>query len=338
MKRQDRMTAVAFCCLAWTVGLGGAGAMAAGTRTQAVAIRAGWNAVFLEVQPAQPNPAAVFAGTPFDIVATYLPTLTPVKFLSDPAEASWNEPGWAVWYAPDREDAFLTTLRAVFANRPYLVHAREAFAWRIEGTVSCRAPLWQADSFNLVGFPVDEVSPPSFAEFFAGDDAFAGGKFYRLADGRWHRVTAAGSTRLAAGEAYWVYCDGASTHGGPLRLGGGRDESLEFGANTDTAELRLTNVTSAPLAVTVHTVSEAGALPLSRVETDLVNAVTTYPDLPAVYDLPDIAPGATAVLPLHLRRERMTQARQCVLLRLATDVGAVYWVPVYASLPAAVNN
>ena len=47
-------------------------------RTQSVPLRAGWNSVFLDVEPLDPAPSAVFARLPVTKVAAFLPPNSPV--------------------------------------------------------------------------------------------------------------------------------------------------------------------------------------------------------------------------------------------------------------------
>src|SRR5262249_20386346 len=143
---------------------------------------------------------------------------TPLEFIRDPGLVRWKEDGWSVWYAPQRPDAFLSNLRAIQGNKAYLIYAERACTWNPGGYVVFQAPHWQSDSFNLVGFPVDSVSPPTFAKFFAGSKAHQELRVYRLVDERWVPVNNPGSTPMRAGEACWVYCEGGSDYQGPLAV------------------------------------------------------------------------------------------------------------------------
>ena len=79
-------------------------------RTQTLALSAGWNAVYIEVDPADPAPAAVFAGVPVDAVATHDAVPSTAQFVQNPDADLSLAQGWAVWYAPSRPDAFLSNL------------------------------------------------------------------------------------------------------------------------------------------------------------------------------------------------------------------------------------
>lgn len=70
------------------------------TTTQDVPLQPGWNAVWLELQPADPSPAAVFAGLPVSSVWLRTERLDAAQFIQDQDEVAYNEPGWLLWLPP----------------------------------------------------------------------------------------------------------------------------------------------------------------------------------------------------------------------------------------------
>src|SRR5262245_27594090 len=96
-------------------------------RTQTVSLAAGWNAVFLEVEPMDTAPGKVFAGLPVDVAAAYFPPEAPTQFVTNPGAELFKGLGWGVWYAENRPDAFLKTLNAVYGQQAYLIHTTQAF-------------------------------------------------------------------------------------------------------------------------------------------------------------------------------------------------------------------
>src|SRR5688572_29971355 len=67
-------------------------------RTQTVSLTAGWNAVFLEVEPMDTAPGKVFSGLPVDIAAAYFPPEAPTQFVTNPGAQLFKGLGWGVWY------------------------------------------------------------------------------------------------------------------------------------------------------------------------------------------------------------------------------------------------
>ena len=82
-------------------------------RIQTIELAAGWNAIFLEVDPPDPTPGALFAGTPVEIAAGYQVRSTAAQFVSNPGADLFRRAGWGVWYASTRPDAFLKNLDGV---------------------------------------------------------------------------------------------------------------------------------------------------------------------------------------------------------------------------------
>src|SRR5262245_15642657 len=138
------------------------------TITQTITLQPGWNAVWLEVQPANNSAAAVFSNLPVASVWSPAERVSSVDFVQNPWEATFNESGWLVWLPQWRTESFLNNLFAVFANHAYLVRCTNAapVVWNITGRPALRQPEWAPDAFNLRGAPVDPATPPTFLNFF----------------------------------------------------------------------------------------------------------------------------------------------------------------------------
>jgi hypothetical protein len=299
------------------------------SRTQTIALHKGWNAVQLQVTPADTVLQSVFSGTPITIVATYFGALSSAQFIQDPSANAWKKEGWGVWYAPGRPDAFLSTLNGLAGNRAYLIFAKQDYTWNVTGEVSFPKVQWKSDSFNLVGFCLDPVSPPTFAKFFSGSTAHQPGRIYRLVNDQWVLVSSPAQTTMKSGEAYWIYCAGASDYQGPL-LASTPSGRLSLSGSPAEVVLGLSNQGSDPVNITVQTVAGDGGLPLSYA----IRGVTTAKisdlifDLPANYSLPTLESGSTTGLYLRLKRDQMTSATQSALLKISTDSGVQMWVPI----------
>lgn len=300
------------------------------TIRQSFDLHAGWNAVFLEVEPADATPEAVFTNTPVDTVARYFPRTSPVQYISDPAEAPWNEPGWGVWYAPSRPESVVSSLHAIHGNKPYLVHTLSACRLNVTGAVSFQRLSWQADSFNLMGFGIDPQAPPTFERFFAGAGGSIGQRIYRLdSTGKWLPVTTPASTAIAAGEAFWIYCRGKTDYQGPVEVNTPGLGELDFGNSGSRLDLEFFNPSAEPVGVVVEVVQGSGALPLARAVRDLSTLQTSYPELQPATQF-SVAAGQLELLRLQARREAMSAGVQTRLLKITTSRGQRYWVPVRA--------
>lgn len=314
----------------------GEGEHAGHRRTQEIALAAGWNSVFLEVEPADKAPAKVFAGVPVDRVATLFRNPTSRQFVTDPTvDLSRAGSGWGVWYAPKLPEAFLKSLDEIEGNRAYLVHATEAAVWRVSGRVRGARTDWQPDAYHLVGFPVRSPGGPTFEQFFAGSKAHRDQPIYRLVDGRWKRVLEPGAEVMRSGEAFWIYCAGGSEYEGPLGVETLVSEGLLLGRGA--SDLILRNECGHPLTPTVHHVpgDDGAPVPLSVLVRSYGNPAApvapmavTMPAGAWEQALPPLELGGSMAIPFECRAAELGGARQGSLLKITTDLGTETWVPV----------
>ncbi|WP_193211271.1 hypothetical protein [Luteolibacter marinus] len=303
-------------------------------RTQEIALQRGWNAVFLEVEPLETAPGKVFGSLPVDKVATLFQQPTSNQFVTDPGVDLFDGQGWGVWYAPGLPEAFLKSLDAINGNRAYLVHATRDCQWRALGRVELAPVKWQADAFNLVGFPVRAPGGPTFAQFFAGSPAHANQAIYRLVNGRWKKVVQASSETMKSGEAFWAYCKGPSDYQGPLRVETASREGLLLGRGA--GEIILRNECPHPLAPTMdHVPADGPAVPLSilvRAYGDpaapIQPVATPMPAGAWQQPMPPLEVKASIAVPFECRASAMSQPRQGSLLKITTDLGTESWIPV----------
>ncbi len=305
-------------------------------RTQTLALNRGWNAVFLEVNPVDPDPTAVFAGTPVEVVAGFEARTASAQFVSDPNANLFRRAGWAVWYGAHRPDAFLKTLHAIHGGQGYLIQSREAFVWKVTGGVEFQEVQWRPNAFNLTGFQVASPGAPTFAEFFAGSQAHRLDRLYRLENGTWRRVADPAAEAMRSGEAFWIFCSGASTYQGPLRIQTPVGQQVLLTAGR--LDLTLRNESGHPLTPAIeHVVSVGDPVPLSVIIQTVDNRASVLrrvaaakPAGPWIQPLPVLEAGEAFRLPLEARREDMNHARQMSLIKITTDLGTETWLSVVA--------
>jgi hypothetical protein len=313
---------------------GAAAAESAMKRTQTISLTAGWNAVFLEVEPLDVAPAKVFEGKPVDIAAAYFAHEAPTQYVNNPGTQLFKGLGWGVWYAENRPDAFLKSLNAIYGQQAYLIHATQPFQWKVEGLASMGAVKWQPNSYNLTGFGVASPGAPSFADFFAASPAHRGQAVYRLVNNVWKQVTNPAAEAMRSGEAFWVYCKGPSDYQGPLTV----ETSPRSGLLTldSSGSLVLRNQTDHPVTPLLeHVTVDSLPIPLSinvRLTGDLSGPLKTGSvEKPAAawsQPMPPLEAGARIGIPLTARTAEMTAAQQGSLLKITTDMGTELWVPV----------
>lgn len=302
-------------------------------RTQEIPLTRGWNAVYLEVEPTDAAPAAVFAGLPVDKVATLFKNPGNQQFVTDPEVNLSKAQGWGVWYAPGLPEAFLKSLDAILGNRAYLIHAKENCRWRATGRVTGALAAWQPDAFNFTGFPVSATAPPTFAQFFAGASALRNQRIYRLVDGRWKQVLQPSSEAMKSGEAFWIYCKGPSDYQGPLRV---EVTGQVLGLGRGPADLTLRNEAPHPLTPAIeHVPGDATPLPLSIQIKTIGDPAAPVKSVPANFPaaawqqpLPAFEIGTAMAVPFECRSGEMLRPLQGSLLKITTDLGTETWVPV----------
>jgi hypothetical protein len=304
------------------------------TRSQTLQLSAGWNAVFLEVNPSDAEPAIIFTNTPIDIAAAYYAPISSAQFMVNPGAELFKMAGWGVWYAESRPDAFLKSLQVIYGQQPYLLHSKSNYAWTVTGAVVPPEVLWQPGAFNFVGFSVDDSAPPTFAQFFAGSSAHHHNKLYRLSNGAWRRVNDPATETMRSGEAFWVYCDGASKYQGPLRVETTSRAGVVLGASGDDITLR--NETDHPITPTLnHLVAGSNAVPIAIVIQALgeewapvQSMAVPQPDGAWTQPLPPLEAGNSIRIPLTARLQDMSENQQSSLLKISTDLGTEVWLPV----------
>ena len=308
-------------------------------RTQTVSLAKGWNAVWLEVEPEVASPEEIFEGQPVDIAAAYTLPASEAQFANNPTVNVQTLAGWTVWYAPHRADAPLSRLGRLVGNKGYLLHALEPATLEIRGEVRLADVRWTPDCYNLVGFSVQAPGGPTFKQFFQGSTAHNHNKIYRLVNGTWRQVLTPDAETLRSGEAFWIYCDGASDYPGPLQV----SSSAKLGVcltETGTCNVSFLNRTDHPLAFTLEQVMTSdSAVPMSALVTvykdNVVGQAGNAPvDFPAgawSQVFPEYEAGTGVTLPLALRPQGLAKGTYTSLLKVTTDLGSVTYVPVTAS-------
>jgi hypothetical protein len=312
---------------------------AAPLHTQTFTLQPGWNSLWLEVQPANNDASAVFAGLPLESAWTFQARLSAVQFIEDPNEAVWNRSSWRMYLPTNRLDSFQNNLFAVHANRPYLLNVTNTspILWSVTGVPSVRSLEWVPDSYNLRGFPIDPARPPTFANFFrpapAHYDAATGQlrKIYRLnASGQWALVS--GGDTMQRGIAYWVFAHGNSEFTAPLGFTLAQGDGLNYGASLTELPLDFHNLSTSNKTIAVRDLCPPSVLSYRRFST---NNSDTWPALPVPHTL--ALPGSgEAQLRLAVRRQDFTNQQHACLLEVSDGQGTLYRVAVTAQIPASV--
>lgn len=313
-------------------------------RMQTVTLTAGWNAVYLEVEPMNVSPAKVFEGKPVDIVAAWFPPEASTQFVTNPGTQLFKGLGWGVWYAENRPDAFLRSLNAIYGQQAYLIHTTQAFEWRVDGLVSMGRAKWQPDSYNLTGFSVVAQGSPTFEEFFSASPALRGQPIYRLVNDVWKKVSDPAAETMRSGEAFWIYCKGSSDYKGPLTVETGAVDGLLV--LEDSGAIIVRNHTDHPVTPLLeHVAIDEKPVPLSinvRVLGDLEKPVRSMAAAKPAgawrQTMPPMEARTRLGIPFTARCAEMSAFEQVSLLKITTDMGTELWVPVLGRRPDLKKN
>ncbi len=327
------------------------------TASQTVTLVAGWNSVWLEVEPVYPagdpkagqpkSPLDVFGPTAaIDIVATPKPLAGSAEFFaSEPGSltgiTTFNKDDWQQWKRTDVASA--NNLSSIFGNRPYLIHTTAAVAsLPITGKVRFFRPTWAADRYNLLGFGLEGTR--TFNDFFSasGTRHPVGLIFTLNASGAWVRVTA-GQT-MDAGKAFWIFSAGPSTYMGPVSLDfnhavkgsldfGGPSDAVKVGSESlDLTELVFTNYGTATATPSAGAIGSGidSELALFRV-TPAPNSLGYVRGNGFLAAFVPVVPQQTVTLTIGAKRSFSNDDVHTSLYRLRTSsTGASFYFPVTA--------
>lgn len=340
-----------------------AGAAVAQTATQAITLTAGWNAVWLEIEPVDAGgqtlpPQAVFSNPAIRLAATPKPLAGIAEFLaSDPAAINiFNRDEWQQWKRSDPSGG--NNLPLLVGNRPYLIQVADGtptFTFQITGKARFFRPAWIPDRYNLVGFGLQGT--PTFDQFFGPSGTkHPVSKIFTLnaATGNWQKVT--GSAPMASNRAYWVFCAGPSDYMGPVAVDfdnattgklwfGGPFDAVDVGSGVDRLKLDLeelvfTNLGTASVSPELDLITASGSglgLQVVTPSADSLaynrgNQVDTAPGAGSSASLGEtIAASDTATLTLGAVRSWNDDVPRTNLYRLKTSpTGASFWLPITA--------
>lgn len=287
--------------------------------TQTLPLHAGWNAVYLEIQPEPRECDAVFASLSIERAWGWNRRFSPVQYIKDPTELLPSQPDWLMWVPVQHPLSKDINLFALEGGKCYLLKLPDNASptnMVIQGRPLVRKIEWLSDSFNLVGFSLDTEAPPTFGQFFGASRAHSKGPVFRLdSNGTWVDAGSLDTARMRSGEAFWVRCEGSSTYQGPLSVEVTMGRGLDYGRALVEQSLVVRNSSAVSNAVTLSRLASApppsdpgypalaGEVPLYFWQFEQTNAVNWHA-LPAQW-VTDVAPASAWTLRLEARRAEM---------------------------------
>ena len=309
-------------------------------KTQEIKLKKGWNAVYLEVDPliSEQNLSAFILKTvesnstiPIEIITTYLPNESSVEYIDSPDEAVWKKPSWNSWIRDDFPESFLTNLYDLEEGQAYLIRSSQDFVWKVKGEVRKISTNWQSNSFNLLGFQVNNT-PISFHQFFQNSptaQTLQKGPIYTLEEGVWRKVSLPDEA-VEKGKSYWVFANGGSNFQGNVEL------SLDDGAKlmnfldvVNTKTIALTNKSSKIKTVTLSL--ENNEVPLSLVEKNAL-AETIYTPVTSHLKTLQLSANSETLIKVAVRRSEIKTSgkKEGILKMEVKETHEVQYLPISA--------
>lgn len=271
--------------------------------TQSIPLRPGWNAIHLQVTPAEADCDRHFAAWPeirsvwrFD---RHLPAL---EFTESPAAVFNRTEHWLVWLPAASPGSFVRTLQRLEGGQAYLVEVdpqAPARVWSVKGTPVWKEPALLPSSLNLVGLNVTPDQPPSFLQFFRDSAQIEAGPgsttgiFAVGIDGREEPIRQLARASIQPGAAYWIRAGAAPRRLMPLEITGNTTAggSLDFGV--EQRELGLVLANHSPTGALTLTLTPRVSEPAPPGATEVAG------DVPLAYLESSVASGRFRWVPLN---------------------------------------
>jgi hypothetical protein len=226
--------------------------------TQTFNLVPGWNAVYLHVDTTYDTLDHLIGGdTNNPIVEVWQWQAAPAtaQFVKDPSTPTTGNSQWASW---DRSLGPASVLHRMAGNIGYLVHATNAYTWKLKGKAVAPSYLWTSTGLNFIGFPTPGTNAPSVDGFlsFAPDFEQTAQIFYYPGGPLGTNNPAAlfnfaGKT-LRRGEAFWIRSPNFNSYYGPVQVVLGSASGIDFGDAISQISFRIKNQTSSNLVVTLQ--------------------------------------------------------------------------------------
>ena len=259
--------------IGWLVSLVGWAGYAPGVRaqwlTQTIALKNGWNAVYLHVDPSHgvlDTQVGAVSANPILEVWRWNPPAASQS--TESPEALGASAEWVSWV----RGGSANLLQRLTGNTAYLVRVGDGastYSWAVQGRPLAPQTDWTISGLNFIGFPTVPTSPPKFDAFLAQAPelqsatpeiyAYVGGD---LGTYNPNRIASPllRFTSVNRGQAYWVRSGTTFNHYfGPVEVNLGGATALDFSDATSSRSVRLKNQTTNTLTVTIRLVaSEPG--------------------------------------------------------------------------------
>ncbi len=230
---------------------------------QTITLTKGWNAVYLQVEPANPRCEVVFADWPVTSVSLYNMARAVAQFTESPDEPLNSAAEYLKWIPGASAGA--NSLSAVIAGQAYLLYATAGCTRSLTGRPAVPRIDWVpgTNACNLVGFR--QSGTAKFGSFLDGSGFDLAKLSVNTVSGTNDSPTVLpllgglNTTPIVPGRAYFIACDKVSSFSGPVKVFPAGTGGIFFPSNSVYQTLRLKNEHGAPLTVTLGLINSAAA-------------------------------------------------------------------------------
>jgi len=243
----------------WVLVLLTGGFARAQTVQQSFDLKAGWNAVYLEIDAEPSVLDDVLAGLAVNSVWVRDDGGNGERN-SDCAEESGDaaclastETGWHVWFPMDAPQHVIRSLRDLSGGRVYLIEMAEPAPLSVSGRPNVTVTRWRK-GFDLGGFHVVSraENAPTFATYLGASSVHQDADIFEVdADGALSRVSDPGATQITPGRGYWVSTARNAVYDGPVRIDSRSLRGAEFRPGTAEHFIEIENLNGALNTVTL---------------------------------------------------------------------------------------
>lgn len=203
---------------------------------QTFSLAPGYNTVYLELDPGDPDPDHVFAALAdtADRVWTWVgPRELDCPTPGTPDCEPETETGWRQWVPPGNPASIANSLQQVVGGRAYVIFAAGGTQLAIRGRPHGLAQRWRRGD-NVAGFHVTST-PPTFDDYLGASAAHAGTAIHQMNSTGALTPVDRGAP-IQPGRGYWVRSRGDTEYDGPITIGRLALSGLAYG-ETGTEQL-----------------------------------------------------------------------------------------------------
>lgn len=230
---------------------------------QSITLEAGWNAVFIEVDPQPANADELFSSQPFVSVWTRTPQA--LRQLGDDCEGPddtdcmmSNDTQWRVWVPPGSSADVVVNLRVIRGGRVYFINATQATTLTLVGRPSSVQGKLLPGA-NAVGFYASPTNPPTFENYLAPETTLSDSEIFAFGqDGVLTPVSR--SSSITPSRGYWMTTEKSVDYDGPVQIDALSLRGLDYGDAGTSRRIGVRNLAGAQTEIAVA-VEPSAAVP-----------------------------------------------------------------------------